>query len=117
MTNTTESIFTKIIRREIPAQIVYETDQVIAFKDVSPRAPTHLLIVPKKPLKNISDASEEDRLLLGDLFLAANKIASQLGLDQSGYRLVVNNGASAGQTVWHLHMHLMAGRNFEWPPG
>lgn len=111
-----DSIFGKIIRREIPADIIYEDDACLAFRDVNPRAPIHVLIVPKKALPQLSSATAEDQPLLGQLLLAANKVAAQLGVGDA-YRLVVNNGAGAGQTVFHLHLHLMAGRPFTWPPG
>ncbi len=112
-----DTIFSKIIRREIPADIVFESDQVLAFRDVSPQAPTHILVIPKKPLKDVLDATPEDCELLGRLLLAAGHIARSLGLDQDGFRLVVNTGSGAGQTVFHLHMHILAGRDFAWPPG
>ena len=112
-----DTIFSKIIAKEIPADIVFETDSVLAFRDIAPQAPTHILIIPKKPIVNVSDASEDDGALLGELMLAAKKIAEEQGLTQDGYRLVINNGERAGQTVFHLHMHLLAGRPFGWPPG
>lgn len=113
----TETIFSKIIRKEIPARIVYETESVLAFHDVAPKAPVHVLIIPKTFVENVADAKPEHRELLGDLLLAAGEVARQLGVDQTGYRLVINNGATAGQSVFHLHVHLMAGRDFKWPPG
>lgn len=112
-----ETVFSKIIARQIPADIVYESDDVLAFRDVNPQAPTHILLIPKKPLKDVLDAGPEDAELLGKLLLAAGHIARSLGLDQDGFRLVVNNGSGAGQTVFHLHMHILAGRDFRWPPG
>jgi histidine triad (HIT) family protein len=113
----TDTIFAKIIRREIPAKIVFETDTVLAFHDVGPRAPTHILVIPKKPIAKLSDATAEDAKLLGELLLACKEIAAQSGLNESGYRVVINTGAGAGQTVFHLHLHLMGGRDFSWPPG
>lgn len=110
------SIFGKIIKREIPADIVYEDELCLAFRDVNPQAPTHVLIIPKKEVARLTDAGQEDQALLGHLLLAANKIARQLGVD-GAFRLVVNNGAEAGQSVFHLHLHLLAGRPFHWPPG
>lgn len=110
------TIFGKIIRREIPADIVYEDDHCLAFRDVNPQAPTHVLIIPKKEIQRLVDASAEDQALLGHLVLAANKVARQLGVENA-YRLVVNNGAAAGQSVFHLHLHVLAGRPFRWPPG
>ena len=110
-----KTICAKIIDREIPASIVYEDDQCLAFNDVHPQAPVHVLIVPKKPIDRLSSASGEDQLLLGHLLLTANKIAEQAGLKD--FRLVVNSGPGAGQTVLHLHVHILGGREMEWPPG
>ena len=110
------TIFGKIIRREIPADIVYEDDQCLAFRDVNPQAPTHVLLIPKKEIPRLIDAQPDDEALLGRLVLAANRVARQLGVEEA-YRLVVNNGAAAGQSVFHLHLHLLAGRPFRWPPG
>jgi histidine triad (HIT) family protein len=111
-----ETIFTKIINKEIPADIVYEDDLSLAFRDVDPQAPVHILIIPKKPLKQLNDAEVSDQELLGHLILVANKVAEIEGV-ADGYRLVLNNGAGAGQLVWHVHFHLMAGRPLSWPPG
>jgi histidine triad (HIT) family protein len=111
-----ETIFSKIIAREIPANIVYEDDLCLAFRDISPRAPFHVLIIPKKPIVNITDAKPEDQAVLGHILLKAGEIAREHGHGES-FRLVTNNGAGAGQSVFHLHFHLMAGRAFEWPPG
>lgn len=110
------SIFGKIIKREIPADIVYEDELCLAFRDVNPQAPTHVLIIPKQEMARLADAKAGDQALLGHLLLAANKIARQLGVEDA-FRLVVNNGAGAGQSVFHLHLHLLAGRPFHWPPG
>ena len=110
------TIFSKIITREIPAKIVYEDDLCLAFHDVNPQAPTHVLLIPKKEIPRLVDASAEDAALLGHLMLTANKIAQQLGAGEA-FRLVVNNGADAGQSVFHLHLHILAGRAFTWPPG
>ncbi|MFN5855035.1 MAG: histidine triad nucleotide-binding protein [Pseudanabaenaceae cyanobacterium] len=112
---TTDTIFSKIIRREIPAQIVYEDDQALAFRDVSPQAPVHILVIPKKPIPKLSEAGATDQALLGHLLLVAGKVAAQENL--SGFRLVINNGAEVGQTVFHLHLHILGGRDFTWPPG
>jgi histidine triad (HIT) family protein len=112
---TTDTIFSKIIRREIPAQIVYEDDQALAFRDVSPQAPVHILVIPKKPIPKLSEADATDQALLGHLLLVAGKVAAQENL--SGFRLVINNGAEVGQTVFHLHLHILGGRDFTWPPG
>lgn len=112
-----ETIFSKIIRKEIPSDVVFENENVLAFRDIAPQAPTHILIIPKKPIKDVSHAGLEDKELLGELLLTAKGIAEAEGLNESGYRLVINNGAKAGQTVFHLHMHILAGREFGWPPG
>jgi len=111
-----ETLFTKIIRKEIPAKIVFENETVLAFRDIEPKAPTHTLIIPKKPIVNVSHATAEDKAVLGELLLAAATIAKQEGVAE-GFRLVINNGASVGQSVFHLHVHLLAGRPFSWPPG
>jgi histidine triad (HIT) family protein len=110
------TIFSKIIRREIPADIVYEDDLCMAFRDVNPQAPTHVLIIPKKEIPRLADATSEDRALLGHLMLAAGIVARQLGVADA-FRLAINNGAEAGQSVFHLHLHILAGRPFHWPPG
>ncbi len=111
-----DTIFSKIIRREIPADIVYEDDLALAFRDINPQAPTHLLVIPKKPIPQISLAEEADEQLLGHLLIIAKKIAADAGLT-NGYRLVVNNGEDGGQTVYHLHVHVLGGRSLQWPPG
>ncbi len=110
------TIFSKIISRDIPADIVYEDDHCLAFRDVNPQAPTHVLLIPKKEIAQLSDAGEEDGALLGHMLLAAGTIARELGVDDA-FRLVVNNGAGAGQSVFHLHLHILAGRSLGWPPG
>jgi histidine triad (HIT) family protein len=110
------TLFSKIIRREIPADIVYEDDLCLAIRDINPQAPTHVLLVPKKEIDKLSSARSEDQALLGHLLLAAGKVAKQLGVSDA-FRLVVNNGAQAGQSVFHLHLHILAGRKLEWPPG
>lgn len=111
-----DTIFTKIINRKIPADIVYEDDLCLAFRDINPQAPVHVLLVPKKPLDMLVSAQAEDQALLGHLLLAAGKIARQLGVD-GAFRLVINNGAASGQSVFHVHLHILAGRPFRWPPG
>lgn len=111
-----DTIFGKIIRREIPADIVYEDDLALAFKDITPQAPVHILVIPKKPISQISEAQAEDQELLGNLLLTAQKVAAEAGLG-NGYRLVINNGSDGGQTVFHLHIHILGGRAMEWPPG
>lgn len=110
-------IFCKIIEKKIPSKIVYEDESVAAFEDANPQAPVHLLIVPKKHFPDIHSMNDADRELIGHLFLTAKKIADDKGLDGKGYRLVINNGAGAGQTVFHLHLHILSGRRFIWPPG
>ena len=110
------TLFEKIINREIPAEIIYEDDISIVIEDINPQAPTHLLIIPKKVIPKLSDASTEDQDILGHLMLVAGKIAKQLELDET-FRLVINNGAKAGQSVFHLHLHLLSGRSLNWPPG
>ena len=110
------TLFEKIINKEIPADILFEDDISIVIKDISPQAPTHLLIIPKKVIPKLSDATAEDQNILGHLMLIAGKIADDLGLDET-FRLVVNNGAKAGQSVFHLHLHLLSGRPLNWPPG
>ena len=104
------SVFTKIINRELPATIVYEDDDVIAFVPLRPQAPVHLLIVPKKEIHTINDAEDEDALVLGKLFLVAKKLAKEKGISETGYRLSMNINEDAGQSVFHLHMHLLGGR-------
>ncbi len=111
-----ETIFSKIIRREIPAQIVYEDELCLAFRDIQAQAPQHLLLIPKTPIAKLSDASAEDKALLGHLMFAAGEIARQEGFADA-FRVVINNGAGAQQSVFHLHLHLLAGRSFHWPPG
>lgn len=110
------TIFSKIISREIPADIVYEDELCLAFRDINPQAPTHVLLIPKKEIPRLVDATADDAALLGHLLLTANKIARELGVGDA-FRLAVNNGADAGQSVFHLHLHILAGRAFRWPPG
>jgi histidine triad (HIT) family protein len=112
-----DTIFGKIIRREIPATIVYETDTVLAFRDISPQAPTHIVIIPKEPIVNLIHATHQHREMLGDLMLAAAEVARKEGLEDDGYRVVTNIGRHGGQTVFHLHLHLLGGRDLSWPPG
>ena len=111
-----ETIFTKIINKEIPADIVYEDDLCLAFRDINPHAPVHILIIPKKPMPKLNDAGVADQGLLGHLMLVANKVADMEGVADA-FRLVLNNGAGAGQEIFHMHLHLLAGRPFTWPPG
>ena len=112
-----ETIFSKIIRREIPADIVYENDEVLAFRDLNPQAPVHVLFIPKQPLATLNDATASHAELLGKLLLAAADYARQEGFAEQGYRTVINCNEDGGQTVFHLHLHLLAGRRLHWPPG
>ena len=112
-----ETIFSKIIRKEIPADIVYEDERVLAFRDINPVAPIHILIIPKETIVNVAAARKDHKEILGELMLTAATIARQEGLEDSGYRIVTNNGLNAGQTVFHLHLHLIGGRPMDWPPG
>lgn len=109
------TIFQKIIDKEIPADIVYEDETAVAFRDINPQAPLHVLIVPRRPIARVTDATEEDRETLGHLFWVARRVAEQEGFED--FRLVVNCGRSAGQEVFHVHVHMLAGRSFGWPPG
>ncbi|EJP71890.1 MAG: histidine triad nucleotide-binding protein 1 [SAR86 cluster bacterium SAR86A] len=111
-----KTLFEKIIDKEIPAEIIFEDEIAIVIKDINPQAPTHLLIIPKKVIPKLSDATDNDKDVLGHLMLIAKDISNQLGLDET-FRLVVNNGAKAGQSVFHLHIHLLSGRPLNWPPG
>lgn len=112
-----KTLFERIIDREIPAKIVYEDDLVLAFRDVKPASPNHILIVPKKLIPRIAEAHPDDHKVLGHLLLKAAEVAKQEGLDRTGFRLVINNGPDAGESVPHLHCHILGGRYLEWPPG
>ncbi len=112
-----DTIFGKIIRREIPADIVYENDEVLAFRDLNPQAPVHVLFIPKLALATLNDAQESQAALLGKLLLAAADYAKREGFAERGYRTVINCNEDGGQTVFHLHVHLLAGRHMQWPPG
>jgi histidine triad (HIT) family protein len=112
-----DTIFGKIVRREIPADIVYENDDVLAFKDLNPQAPVHVLFIPKRALATLNDATPADAELIGKLVLAAADYAKREGFDKDGYRTVINCNEHGGQTVFHLHVHLLAGRRMHWPPG
>jgi histidine triad (HIT) family protein len=112
-----QTIFHKIIKREIPSEIVFEDEQCIAIKDISPAAPTHLLIIPKETICSLMEATSQHEQLLGHLLVVASKLAREQGIEEGGYRLVINNGVNANQTVFQLHMHLLGGRAFRWPPG
>jgi len=112
-----DTIFDKIIRREIPADIVHEDDDVLAFRDIDPKAPVHVLFIPKKPIATLNDVGDSDALLVGKLVIAATKWARSQGFADDGYRLVMNCNRDGGQTVFHIHLHLLAGRAMHWPPG
>jgi histidine triad (HIT) family protein len=111
-----ETIFSKIIKGEIPANIVYEDDLALAFRDITPQAPVHILVIPKKPIPKLADAESQDQALLGHLLLIVKRVAEQEGL-ANGYRVVINTGADGGQTVYHMHLHILGGRPMGWPPG
>lgn len=111
------TLFEKIAAREIPAEILHETDELMAFRDVNPQAPVHVLIVPKRCIPRVGEAAMGDTELLGRLLLASREVAEKLGVLESGYRLVINHGRDAGESVPHLHVHLLAGRALAWPPG
>jgi histidine triad (HIT) family protein len=110
-------LFCKIAAGEIPAQLVYEDDRAVAFRDINPQAPTHVLVIPREHLASLADAEDGQESLLGHLLLAAARVARAGGLAESGYRTVINNGAGAGQSVFHLHLHVLGGRPLQWPPG
>jgi histidine triad (HIT) family protein len=112
-----KTLFQKIADKEIPGEIVYEDDMVVAFRDADPKAPTHVLIVPRKPIPRIAEAEPADHRLLGHLLIKAAELAASLELDKAGYRLVINNGPDGGESVPHLHCHILGGRKMTWPPG
>ena len=111
------NVFARILRGEIPAKVLHDDEHCMAFHDVTPQAPTHFLVIPKREIATLSDATPADESLLGHLLVTAANVAKQLGVDEDGSRIVINNGAGAGQTVFHLHVHVLAGRNLAWPPG
>lgn len=117
MSSDPNCIFCGIIEKKIPTKILHEDEYAIAFEDLNPQAPVHLLIIPKKHITDIHSIAITDRELIGHLFFVARAIATKNGLDRSGYRMVINNGLDAGQTVFHVHLHLLSGRKFVWPPG
>ena len=117
MSTAADCLFCRIIEKKIPAKIVYEDRSSLAFEDINPQAPVHILIVPKKHLADVHSMQEGDKEGIGHLFLVAQSIAEERSLDRSGYRMVINNGRDAGQTVFHVHLHLLSGRPFSWPPG
>lgn len=110
-------LFCKVIAREVPATILYEDDDVLAFSDIRPVAPTHALIIPKRHIVSIDESSPDDAELLGKVMLAASQVAQQAGIQEGGWRLVINNGPNAGQSVFHIHAHVLGGRAMHWPPG
>jgi len=110
-------LFCRILNGDIPADVIYEADAAIAFRDINPQAPTHVLIIPRKHISTINDLDENDRETVGELFLAAREIASREGLSEPGYRVVMNCNEGAGQSVFHIHLHLLGGRGLGWPPG
>jgi len=112
-----DTIFGKIAAGEVPADIVYEDEHVVAFRDLSPQAPTHILVIPRKPIPTLNHVEEVDAELIGRMLLAAAKVAEQEGIADEGYRAVINCNAGAGQTVFHLHVHVLGGRPMRWPPG
>lgn len=112
-----DTLFGKIIRREIPAEVVYEDADVLAFRDIAPQAPVHVLFIPKKPIATLNDVTEADATLIGTLVLTAARWAKSQGFANDGYRVVMNCNQQGGQTVFHLHLHLLAGRQMHWPPG
>ena len=117
MNDVSETIFSKIIRGEVPADIVYEDSRCMAFRDVNPQAPIHILVIPRDTLRSIQDATEEHTFLLGHLMIVAKKVAEMENLVGNGFRMVINTGANGGQTVNHLHIHVLGGRKMQWPPG
>ena len=112
-----DCLFCKIVAGEIPADIVYESDDAIAFRDINPKAPTHVLVIPRKHISTINDIAVEDEALVGKLFTAAREIAAADGVAEDGYRVTMNCNEAAGQSVFHIHLHVLGGRQFDWPPG
>lgn len=112
-----DCLFCRILAGEIPAELVYETDAVVAFRDINPQAPTHALVIPRRHIATLDDLGEADRELVGDLYLAAKAIAAEEGIAETGYRTVINCGEGAGQSVFHVHLHVLGGRKLSWPPG
>lgn len=111
-----KNIFLRIVDREIPADIVHEDEHCLAFRDINPQAPTHVLVIPKKPIRSVAELADDDAALVGHMYLVIRDLADRLGLGE-GYRVVINNGPAAGQSVDHLHFHLLGGRAMSWPPG
>lgn len=112
-----DCIFCKVARGEIPGDVLYEDDEVIAFRDINPQAPHHVLVIPRRHIATVNDLGDGDAAVVGQLFLAARQVAAELGVAQEGYRLVMNTNRMAGQSVYHIHLHLLAGRPMHWPPG
>ena len=112
-----DCLFCKIVTGDIPAEKVFENDHVIGFQDLNPQAPTHVLVIPKKHVSTINDLQDEDKALVGEMYMAARQIATDQGLAEKGYRTVLNCNEEAGQTVFHIHLHLLGGRRMQWPPG
>tara|TARA_Y100000741_G_scaffold10574_1_gene8702 strand:+ start:188 stop:529 length:342 start_codon:yes stop_codon:yes gene_type:complete len=111
------TIFSKIINKEIHADILFENNKILAFRDISPQAPVHFLVIPKKEIRTINDINEEDKSLIGELFIVAKEIAKKEGISEKGYRTIFNCNEHGGQTVYHIHLHVLGGRQLEWPPG
>ena len=111
------TIFSKIINKEIHADILFENDKILAFRDISPQAPVHFLVIPKKEIRTINDINEEDKSLIGELFIVAKEIAKKEGISEKGYRTIFNCNEHGGQTVYHIHLHVLGGKQLEWPPG
>ena len=111
------TIFSKIINKEIHADILFENDKILAFRDISPQAPVHFLVIPKKEIRTINDINEEDKSLIGELFIVAKEIAKKEGISEKGYRTIFNCNEHGGQTVYHIHLHVLGGGQLEWPPG
>ena len=111
------NVFARILRRELPVTVLHEDEMCMAFADAAPQAPVHFLVIPKRPIARLMDAVAEDKEVLGHLLLVANEVGRELGVADGGYRVVINNGEGAGQTVFHLHVHVLAGRQLAWPPG
>ena len=111
------TIFSKIINKEIHADILFENDKILAFRDTSPQAPVHFLVIPKKEIRTINDINEEDKSLIGELFIVAKEIAKKEGISEKGYRTIFNCNEYGGQTIYHIHLHVLGGRRLEWPPG
>jgi histidine triad (HIT) family protein len=117
LTYDPNNVFARILRKEIPAQVLHEDEHCLAFRDAAPQAPIHFLVVPKRPIRMLAEAGPADSAMLGHLLVTAAAVAKKLGAAEQGYRLVINNGSGAGQTVFHLHVHVLAGRPLQWPPG